>query len=203
MTKRNTMPAGGAEKNRMFDGSVELDAGDYVLYYVTDGSHSFDDWNAATPFDAEAWGITLFATDDLTAADVELVDREVVERSDGSVLARIVRVGEDERVRESFTLDRETVVHVYALGEGSGGDMYDYGYIVNKDTGRRVWRMRYRDTERAGGDSKNRRVDTELELEPGTYEVVYVTDDSHSFGDWNARKPRDPENWGITVRRVE
>jgi len=61
MSERNTMGAGGAEKNRIFDGLVELPAGNYVLHYVTDGSHAHGDWNAATPFEPEAWGVRLWA----------------------------------------------------------------------------------------------------------------------------------------------
>ena len=59
MTGRNTMAAGGAEKNRRFDGLVELPAGTYVVHYVTDGSHSFDQWNQEAPFEPENWGITI------------------------------------------------------------------------------------------------------------------------------------------------
>jgi hypothetical protein len=32
--------------------------------------------------------------------------------------------------------------------------------------------------------------------------VKYETDGSHSFGDWNAAPPDDPEMWGITVYRA-
>ena len=32
--------------------------------------------------------------------------------------------------------------------------------------------------------------------------VQYETDGSHSFGDWNAAPPDDPEMWGITVYRA-
>jgi hypothetical protein len=59
MTGGNTMGAGGAEKNRRFDGLIELPAGDYVAHYVTDGSHSFDQWNQEAPFEPENWGITI------------------------------------------------------------------------------------------------------------------------------------------------
>ena len=59
MTGRNTMDAGGANKNRRFDGLVELPAGEYVVHYVTDDSHSFDQWNQEAPFEAERWGITI------------------------------------------------------------------------------------------------------------------------------------------------
>ena len=46
MTYRMTEHAGGAKKNRRFDGVIRLPAGEYVLRYETDGSHSFGDWNA-------------------------------------------------------------------------------------------------------------------------------------------------------------
>jgi hypothetical protein len=60
MTYRVTEHAGGANKNRRFDGVIRLPAGNYVLRYATDGSHSFGDWNAAPPDDPEAYGITVY-----------------------------------------------------------------------------------------------------------------------------------------------
>ena len=57
-------PAGGARKNRMFEGTVTLPAGAYVLRYASDGSHSFDDWNDDPPDDPESWGITVFRMGD-------------------------------------------------------------------------------------------------------------------------------------------
>jgi hypothetical protein len=59
MTYRNTEPAGGAMKNRMFDDTVILEAGTYEVYFVTDGSHSYNDWNSAKPRDPASWGITI------------------------------------------------------------------------------------------------------------------------------------------------
>jgi hypothetical protein len=41
--------------------------------------------------------------------------------------------------------------------------------------------------------------DGDITLEPGDYEVYFETDDSHSFNDWNAAKPRNPGMWGITI----
>jgi hypothetical protein len=202
MTHRNTMPGGGADKNRMFDGTVELEAGDYIAFYVTDDSHSYESWNSATPFLPKAWGMTVWAGPGTDAASFQLIDRDEVER-DPEVLAQIVRVGDHERRRERFTLDRETRIHVYALGEGISGRMYDYGYIVDEDSGRTVWEMEYRDTRRAGGAKKNRLFDEVFRLPAGNYKAVYRTDGSHSFEDWNAAQPREPWNWGMTIRRVE
>lgn len=198
MTDRNTVPAGGAEKNRMFDGPVSLDAGEYVAFYITDDSHSYEDWNAAAPFDPEGWGLRIYPGS-LDEDDFRTLARDEVARETG-ILAQLVRVGDGERERERFTLDRETRVEIYALGEGTGGDMYDYGWIRNRDTRRVVWEMEYRDTSHAGGAHKNRMIRDTLTLDAGEYEVIYVTDGSHSFQDWNDRRPDDPLNWGITVR---
>ena len=49
MSVDNTEPAGGADKNRLFDGTLHLAPGSYLVYYRSDGSHSYDDWNAAPP----------------------------------------------------------------------------------------------------------------------------------------------------------
>ena len=60
MTYGATDNAGGASKNRRFDGTITLPAGDYVLRYQTDGSHAFGSWNADPPDEPEMWGITIY-----------------------------------------------------------------------------------------------------------------------------------------------
>ncbi len=199
MTRRNTMGAGGADKNLMFDGLVQLKEGDYAAYYVTDASHAYDSWNAATPFDPRAWGVTIYPTEQIEKKHVELLSVSDV-MSDAELLANLVRAGDHDRLRQRFTLDKGARIHIHALGEGLSGDMYDYGYIVDDDSGRTVWEMRYRQTEHAGGARKNRLFDDEIRLDAGTYEAIYVTDDSHSFAGWNERRPDDPLRWGMTVR---
>ena len=52
-----TNRAGSASKNRHFEGTLILDPGRYTVRFRTDGSHSFDDWNAAPPADPKGWGI--------------------------------------------------------------------------------------------------------------------------------------------------
>jgi len=60
MTYRTTERAGGAEKNRMYDGVILLPAGEYTVYFQTDGSHSYRDWNDTPPYDQEHYGITIY-----------------------------------------------------------------------------------------------------------------------------------------------
>ena len=195
MDDRNTYPAGGAEKNRMFDGEVNLPAGEYILFYVTDDSHSAEEWNAAAPFDSDAWGIAL------SGAGVERLDKAQLKQSSG-ILASLVRMRDDERERARFELSADTEVEIYAVGEGVDDEMFDFGRIRNRDTGRTVWEMEYRDTEHAGGAAKNRMVREKLTLPAGSYEVLFETDGSHSFSGWNDRRPDDPMSWGISVRKA-
>jgi hypothetical protein len=59
--------------------------------------------------------------------------------------------------------------------------------------------MTYRKTQHAGGARKNRLFSGTIVLEKGEYDVHYVTDDSHSYMDWNATPPDDQESYGITL----
>jgi hypothetical protein len=59
MTYRTSEHAGGAQKNRMFNDYILLPAGNYRLYFETDGSHSFMDWNADPPHDPMNYGIKI------------------------------------------------------------------------------------------------------------------------------------------------
>lgn len=201
MRYRDTDHAGGASKNRLCDDVIDLDKGSYFVYFTTDGSHSYRDWNSTAPFDRESWGITLMAVDEDFDADKVTEYRE--DEYDEDVLVRIVRVGDDDYERKRFTLDEDSEIHIYALGEGSDVSMYDYGWIENAKTDRRVWKMRYRNTEHAGGASKNRMFNDTIFLEKGEYVVYYETDGSHSYRDWNSSPPHRPQSWGITVSLVK
>jgi hypothetical protein len=59
MRYRKTNHAGGAKKNRMVDTIINLDRGEYEVFYVTDGSHSFEGWNDKKPRDPHHWGVTV------------------------------------------------------------------------------------------------------------------------------------------------
>jgi hypothetical protein len=195
MKRGNTEYAGGAEKNRMSNELVSLDKGEYIVYYATDGSHSYRDWNATQPHEPELWGITILATD--KSSKFELFDERLY-RSD-KILVQILRVRDNERLKESFSVKKDTRLRVKAIGEGSDGDMHDYGWIENKDTGRVVWEMTYRNSEYAGGASKNRMYNDVVILPKGEYQVYYESDGSHSYRDWNDSPPRDQENYGISL----
>ncbi len=201
MQERNTESAGGAKKNRLADEVVMLPKGDYVLGYVTDDSHAYGEWNAGAPYDQKNYGVTLFAVNN--SFDRSLIAELQEETESKDVLARIVRVGDDAEESTSFTISQPTRVHIIAMGEGSDNEMYDYGWIENVQTKDIVWEMTYRKTSAAGGAEKNRVADTHIYLDAGTYRLYYVSDGSHSFGNWNAAKPRNPQYWGISVMAAE
>jgi hypothetical protein len=198
MTRRNTSEAGGAVKNRKFDRIETLPKGLYIAHYITDGSHSYRDWNAAAPYEANLWGLSIYPGKDFKKSDFKPLQESEL-RTGADILVKLTGLRDNERKRTKFTLDKRTKVHIYAIGEGSRDEMYDYGWIVDDKTGRSVWEMSWRNTEPAGGAKKNRMYRDTVILEPGSYVVNFVTDGSHSFNDWNAAKPRDPANWGITV----
>ena len=192
-----TEHAGGADKNRRVDKTIDLKAGDYIVYYSTDGSHAYRDWNATRPHEDDLWGISLWATSD---ADVNKVKKfEAEDFKSENVIAEITRVGNDKYLRENFELTEDTKVTIMGLGEGSDGEMHDFGYIKNMDTGDIVYEMRYRYSDPAGGARKNREFSESMTLKKGNYRIVYESDGSHAYRRWNASPPRNPELWGITV----
>lgn len=193
--------AGGAEKNRMVDDVTRLKKGKYIVYYVTDGSHSYGRWNAAPPLDPEKYGITIWAAEKANRDFIKTFDPDNFKSE--NVIAQIVRVGDDEYLSKSFKLSKTSKVRIIAVGEGSGGDMYDFGWIENTDNGDIVWEMTYRKTEHAGGASKNRKFDGTIMLADGNYKLYYESDGSHSYRDWNASPPYNKEIYGITLLRAE
>ena len=194
-----TESAGGDSKNRKVDTAIHLDKGNYIVHYMSDDSHSAEEWNAAAPPDGRHWGITVLAANG--PADKAAV-MPYDEKRDPAIVAELTGIRDDEQVRKTFSLARETDLRIYALGEGSGNEMADYGWIEDAKSGRRVWEMTYRLTDHAGGAKKNRRFDGVIRLPAGEYVLRYESDGSHSFGDWNAAPPDDPEAWGITVYRA-
>jgi len=197
MSFRNTHRAGGDPKNRKFDGDVSLAKGAYELYFVTDDSHSNDDWNAKPPSDPLRYGIALSARDD---ADRNAVKIGELPETDKNVVVSLTRVRNNDYVNAGFSLRADTELRVYCIGErDSKNEMADYGWIVNAKTHERVWEMREMDTYHAGGAQKNRMIDEIVTLPKGNYLAYYQTDGSHAYGNWNANPPFDEEHWGLTI----
>jgi hypothetical protein len=63
MNYTDTAPAGGDDRNRKFDGVIELQPGTYVVRFKTDFSHAFGDFGDDAPTDPSAWGIVVRVLD--------------------------------------------------------------------------------------------------------------------------------------------
>jgi CubicO group peptidase (beta-lactamase class C family) len=114
------------------------------------------------------------------------------------VIAQIVQVLDNEDKTVAFNLASSQDVRIFAIGEGQGGQMFDYGWIEDVDKGSRVWEMQEAKTAHAGGAGKNRKVDVVITLPAGNYKLRYKSDDSHAFDHWNSMPP-DINFWGIAV----
>lgn len=197
MTMSNTEPAGGNATNRRFDGELMLTPGLYRAVYQTDGGHDADNWHTNPPHDPAGWGLSLF-TEDLSAFSA--FDPWASQQP----LISLTKVEDDASVNQSFEVTRPTRVIAYGVGEMTGkgrGNIFDYA-TLKKQTVRgeeQVWQMSYENSQPAGGAGKNRLEVAFLELDPGLYTLTYVTDGSHSFEDWNSKRPTYPERWGVTL----
>ncbi len=197
MTLRNTKYAGGALKNREFKGDVKLVKGTYELVFVTDGSHSAEDWNAKPPSDPYHYGIAMFPTNETDRNSVATSDYTENERN---IIVQITKVRDSDFASAGFTLSQDTKVRVYAIGEwDNDNEPADYGWIVNTKTHERVWRMDRSEAMHAGGAQKNRLVDELVTLPKGSYMAYYQTDGSHAYDDWNSDPPFDEDHWGLTI----
>lgn len=191
--------AGGAVKNRVWRKKLLLEPGNYWVYYVTDDSHSPAHWNANPPYDPVFWGISIAGVPGKFSP--ESVSQ--LQKSKIKPIVQLTRIGNDEDVNQIFSLKRKLRIRILALGEGRDGEMFDYGWIIDKRSGEKIWEMRYENTRHAGGTDKNRMVDEIIMLPPGTYEVYYHADDSHAYPRWNAAPPYNPTSWGITIFPAE
>jgi hypothetical protein len=190
--------AGGAVRNRRQVETVQLPAGDYVATFVTDDSHSPADWTSAPSCDPGLYGLTLSLA---KPGDVSAFSLRALPEP-GPLLAELVRVGNSQARSASFSLASDRPVRVYAIGEAGESEMADTAWIEDA-SGKRVWEMVKAQTHPAGGASKNRCADELVILPKGRYTLHVKTDDSHAYGDWNSRPPRDPEHYGATVYGVK
>jgi len=117
--------------------------------------------------------------------------------SNWPVIATIDHVGNNADEVAEFTLDEDKNLRIYAIGEGTRGNMKDFGTIENAVTGQIIWQMHYFETKPAGW-AKNRRADRFISLPAGTYNLHFKTNNTHSFEDWGALSP-DHHFWGITL----
>lgn len=187
--------AGGAKKNWMVQQSFFLEKGNYIANYITDGSHSYEEWNSGIPFDKVKWGLTVWSKSE----NYKLFDADKY-KSD-KVIVEIVKVGDNEHLGIGFDIPKESKIRVYAIGEGGRSGMDDYGWIEDNE-GDVVWEMDYDQTQNAGGASKNRLFNGTINLKAGKYKLYFETDGSHSYDSWNSSPPTNQDSYGITLLKL-
>ena len=190
----NLKPAGGGDKNRFVKENITLPAGNYMVHFNTDDSHSFEGWNVLPPNDPQFWGITIWAANQKDKKNITKFDKSKIKKP----IIEITKVGNYADEQVGFTLSKKCKITILALGEGNS-QMVDFPKIIDADSRETIWKMQRKNTEHAGGASKNRKIVKSLELEKGNYIVIYRSDDSHSFNDWNSSPPYEVDKWGITI----
>ncbi|TSA30631.1 MAG: hypothetical protein D4R68_00440 [Ignavibacteriales bacterium] len=115
-------------------------------------------------------------------------------------LAGLTKVGDYQDLKKEFSLDKQTDVMIIGVGEGvNNSGMVDYGWIVNSKSDTLWNQFNYYNSFYLGGNFKNRITAGIIKLEKGNYTLRYRSDDSHSYGKWNAEPPSDSTLWGIQV----
>ena len=119
----------------------------------------------------------------------------------GESLVSISKVGNDEKINKSFSLERPRDYLIVSVGEGitTMNSLVDYGWLENEQ-GDEIWSAKStNESYYLGGDLKNRITISIIRLNAGKYKLNYVSDDSHSYGKWNTEAPADSNLWGIQL----
>ena len=196
MSSRNTEYAGGAKKNRIADETIEFNAGNYIVSYVTDDSHNYDDWNDSPPFEEDKWGITIWTVNKNDKDFIKFFNSKNYKSK--NLIAEITKVDDDKKLVKSFKISKNSDVRIIAIGESSGDELADYAWITDEND-YTIWKMKYRETSHAGGANKNRLFNEVISIKAGEYKLHFKTDDSHSFEEWNSTPPDNPQMYGVTL----
>ncbi len=190
LSDASSAPAGGSERYTHARTALALNPGFYRL--TSDISLSTATrWQANPPLDVGSYGVT--------ARTVGGGIRPFSAWSDDlAPSVSISRPGNDEDVRQPFTVARSVDLIVYAMGEvRSDTRRLDYAWIRNVVSGKTIWELKRSDSRPAGGDSNLRVAEEVVRLKPGQYELVWRSDNSRSFADdFLGDAPNDPDRWG-------
>lgn len=191
-------PAGGVNRNRRADATLDLEPGLYRVAVQTGPRHGTDGWVLNPPDAPWMWGLTLTSALP-SGAVVALAPSDKLELP---VIASFACVGEDAELDDTFILDAPTSALIVSAGEVIGETTYDGGVLDRVLPGggtEHVWMLGREASVPAGGADKNRMALGMLTLEPGTYRLTYRSDGSHNCDDFNSDAPDDPTFWGATL----
>jgi signal transduction histidine kinase/ligand-binding sensor domain-containing protein len=129
----------------------------------------------------------------------ELVQKIETWSQSKKVIAKILEVTDKQNLTQTFEITKAGTYLIASVGEGNVTNMNDFGFLQNsaKDT---LWiSNQFEKTNYAGGANKNRIEVERIELQPGTFELKYHSDDNHSFNAWNALQPDKTNLYGIVL----
>jgi len=182
----------------------------YSINYSNINNLSMDDygnlWIASNnsglvKFDTKNKSSQFIPTFNFRTYDLKLLDFIDLLNTQGKTFAKITEVSDYQDLKKEFKVDQQTDVMVVAVGEGDNTNslMFDYGWLIDakSDT---VWtQINFNNSFYVGGTNKNRITTGIIKLDKGDYTLRYKSDDSHSYGKWNAEAPIDSSLWGIQV----
>ena len=142
-------------------------------------------------FEYKSWESRFSELGDLRA-DKEIIDRLAI--------AEIIDVENGTEKEHNFSVDGNTPIQIYAIGEGQNNEMWDYGWITSVTKGV-VWKMDYEKSTHAGGSLTNRKIDTTIVLVEGDYILHYKTDPGHAYLSWTSPPPKS-WFWGIKIMEI-
>jgi ligand-binding sensor domain-containing protein/serine phosphatase RsbU (regulator of sigma subunit) len=116
-------------------------------------------------------------------------------------IASHTQIKNDANLSQTFELNKKTNVLVISMGEMLN-ELWDFGWLEDTD-GNEIWKMSVDESKHAGGARKNRMQISSVELEKGSYNLKYKSDDSHSYNNWNAAAPIQPLWWGIQLFEID
>jgi len=154
-------------------------------------------------YEPESGKLNRIYSTDIPEYQQDLIDIVRDKHNKSQAMISILEVGEAEKLRKEFTIDRPRDFLVVSVGEGLRDSLCaDYGWIEDPK-GDKVWSSeQLRDTYYLNGADKNRITIDLVKLIPGKYSLNYRSDDSHSFGSWNAGAPIDSTMWGIQIFKI-
>ncbi len=116
------------------------------------------------------------------------------------ILFQIQGIGDNRNeTRGTAMLYYQVEVMIYAFAEVIDGQLVDYGWIQNMLSGEIVWEMDSQKAEFGGGAARNVKFVDHITLQPGRYELRYISNASHSNDGWEGAPPERPFYYGITV----
>ncbi|MCB9211283.1 MAG: SpoIIE family protein phosphatase [Ignavibacteriales bacterium] len=135
--------------------------------------------------------------------DTKLLSYIASKHNKKEYLSAILEVGDYQDLKQEFEINETKNVLVVSVGEGLGG-MWDYGFLTDSNNDTLFIHKNKTDVfNYFSGNGKNRIFVKVLTLKKGKYKLRYVSDDSHSYGNWNTVPPKDSTWWGIQAFEID